>query len=330
MTQKEAARRLGISQVTVSYALNKPDSRKCSPELRKKIRDYCSKHAPNLLRSAKSFQIALAIVKRKSDRIFYKPLVSAIQNEVKKLDYQLLITEPKDLAVLYKKKKFDGLLTVGPLEDYSYFVKELPENLPQIMLNDYLPGIDINYFMPDYLAGHYQVIKVLRELGYQKISGIFVSRIGFPTQILHHFESEQSFLYCLREFGYASEYCRHVEIPNILSTDLIPYFSETIDSLLRNGDFPDAFLCSDEYLPYWIASLTKKGIEPFEDAAIIGFDNTRSKDLNISSLDFNFKEMGSLAVNHLYEEICTGHRKNVRVNIKPEFIMRDTLTRRIS
>ena len=329
MTQSDIAKIFGISQVTVSYALNRPDSKKCSRELRKKIREYCAKHAPELFHSAKSFQIALAIVKRKSDRLFYKPLISAIQNEVKKLDYQLLVTEPQDLAALYQKQKFDGLLTVGPLEDYSYFVKDLPEDLPQIMLNEYIPGIDINYFMPNYLAGHYQVIKTLQELGYQRISGIFVSRIGFPTQILHHFESEQTFLYCLREFGYSTEYCRSVEIPYKLSADLIPYFSEAIDSLLRNGKFPDAFFCGDGYLPYWIASLEKKGIKPFKDAAIIGFDNTRSRDLNISSLDFNFKEMGSLAVIHLYEEICSGRRKNVRVDIRPEFIIRNTLTRRM-
>ena len=75
MTQKEVAQHLGISQVTVSYALNKPDSRKCSPKLRKKIRDYCAKHAPELLRAGKSFQIALAIVGRKLERPFYHPLV---------------------------------------------------------------------------------------------------------------------------------------------------------------------------------------------------------------------------------------------------------------
>ena len=89
MTQKEVAQHLGISQVTVSYALNKPDSRKCSPALRKKIRDYCQKHAPGLLRSGKSFQIALAIVKRKLEHSFYQPAVEGVR-EIKSWQWLLL------------------------------------------------------------------------------------------------------------------------------------------------------------------------------------------------------------------------------------------------
>ena len=125
MTQKEVAQHLGISQVTVSYALNKPDSPKCSPKLREKIRDYCAKHAPELLRSGKSFQIALAIVGRKLERPFYHPLVESVIEAAQKLDYQVLITEPTNLSQLYKTNKFDGLLTVGPLGDYSFLVQEL-------------------------------------------------------------------------------------------------------------------------------------------------------------------------------------------------------------
>ena len=329
MTQKDVAKHLGISQVTVSYALNKPNSKKCSPALRKKIRDYCAKHAQNLLRTGKSFQIALAVVKRKQDRSFYQPLISSIVEEAKKLDYQVLITEPADIPKLYKTNQFDGLLTIGPLVDYSCFVRSLPENMPQIMLNEYLPDIAINYYMPDYLAGHYQVIKHLYDTGHKRISGIFVTRLGFPTQVLHHVESEQTFHYCLREFGLSTGYCRHVEIPFKLSADLIPYFSAAIDSLLQNGDFPDAFFCGDGYLPYWIASLKEKGIKPFEDVSIIGFDNVNSERMKISSLDFDFKTMGTLAVNHLYEEICSGKRKNIRINIRPNLIIRNSLRRNV-
>ena len=327
MTQKEVAQHLGISQVTVSYALNKPDSPKCSPKLRKKIRDYCAKHAPELLRSGKSFQIALAIVGRKLERPFYHPLVESVTEAAQKLDYQVLVTEPTNLSKLYKTNKFDGLLTVGPLSDYSFLVQDLPENLPQIMLNEYQPDIAISYYMPDYLAGHYQVIKHLYETGHRKICGMFVTRLGFPTQVLHFKESESSFHYCLREFKLPTKYCRHVEIPAILSADLIPYFSEAIDSLLRNGDIPDVFFCGDGYLPYLIASLKEKGFKPFEDVSIIGYDNVNAKRMEITSLDFNFKEMGALAVHQLYEEICSGKQKNIRVNIRPELIIRNSLRR---
>ena len=331
MTQKEVAQHLGISQVTVSYALNKPDSRKCSPALRKKIRDYCQKHAPGLLRSGKSFQIALAIVKRKLEHSFYQPAVEGVREKAKESDYQVIVTEPAKIGELYQKKKFDGLISVAPLDDYKIFTKDLPENLPQVMINDYLPELDINSVMPDYLSGSYQVIKHLYETGHRRISGLFISRIGFKKINAHFVERESAFYYYLEKFGFSKKYCRHIEIPNILSPDLIPYFTNTINSFPKD-EFPDAFFLGDGYVPFWIRALNLKGYTVPEDISIIGFDNSRETVLEtgLTSLDFSLKKSGMQAFQLLYNEICSGIQNNIRINIKPKLIIRNTVSRRKS
>lgn len=330
MTQKDIAKHFGISQVTVSYALNKPDSRKCSQALRKKILDYCAKHAPEQLHSRKSFQIAVMIAERKKQRTFYHPALDGIKAKAKEADYQVLITEPGELNKLYQEKNFDGLITIAPLEDYTIFTKDLPEEMPKILFNDHLPELEINSVMPDYLSSSYQVIKHLYDTGHRKISSIFISRRGGMATNPHLFEPENTFRYYLERFGLSTKYCRHIKIPFILSPELFPYFNETIDTFLQNGDFPDAFFIGDQYIPYWSRCLNKKGFSIPDDVSIVGFDNKGNSlnGLGITSVDFNLKTAGEKAFQLLYSEICTGVRNNFKIDIKPKLILRETVRRR--
>ena len=237
----------------------------------------------------------MAIVKRKLEHSFYQPAVEGVREKAKESDYQVIVTEPAKIGELYQKKKFDGLISVAPLDDYKIFTKDLPENLPQVMINDYLP-----------------------ELDFKKINAHFVER-------------ESAFYYYLEKFGFSKKYCRHIEIPNILSPDLIPYFTNTINSFPKD-EFPDAFFLGDGYVPFWIRALNLKGYTVPEDISIIGFDNSRETVLEtgLTSLDFSLKKSGMQAFQLLYNEICSGIQNNIRINIKPKLIIRNTVSRRKS
>ena len=92
------------------------------------------------------------------------------------------------------------------------------------------------------------------------------------------------------------------------------------------------FFLGDGYVPFWIRALNLKGYTVPEDISIIGFDNSRETVLEtgLTSLDFSLKKSGMQAFQLLYNEICSGIQNNIRINIKPKLIIRNTVSRRKS
>lgn len=329
----DVAKLSGYSTATVSRAFIAPD--KVKEKTKKRI--YAAAKELNYTPNA----IARAMVRKKTDNIafviyeqqypvvlnpFYARVFEGILQEVTSNGYSMFISSDKDLRLpsgeMYMKKQMDGVIIGGKtdMEILLYFKKQ---NIPVVLLNNYLDYENVTCIVSDEKTGAHQAMEHIIAMGHKKIgliAGKFVSHIYNPRY--------DAYVKVLTD--------NNISVDNRFVQTIEPTRSaayECIKKMLTIHDRPSAFFCTNDTIAVGaLKAVLHSGLKVPEDIAIIGYDNSDICTIcepELSSIHVKKEEMGRLAAKELIRQIEGGDRKKQCIVTETKLIVRNS-TKKIS
>lgn len=272
VTIKDIAKLAGVSHTTVSRALN--DSPLINPETKERIQRIASSlnYTPNF--SARS----LVLDRSYNLGLFFSTLHSGTSagflyeavkgvNDVIKDRYNLIVRGIDDYKDFHNvnRKSFDGLIVMSQSASDQPFIEYATEKeIPLIVLNRQVDGVQVMNLVPDDKSGAYRVVEYLIRQGHRRIAIIE----GKPE-----FKSTQA-----RREGYDEALRRYgVQIPGGYSVpgeyDLESGYAG-MNRLLGHPVRPTAVFCGNDDMALGaVKAITERRLKVPEDISVVGFDD---------------------------------------------------------
>ena len=306
VTSYDVAREAGVNQSTVSLAL-RGDPR-VAEQTRARIVEVAQRlgYVPNTLarnlRAARTHTVG-AVVEDVANP-FYAELLKALYAEFAKKGYRIILFEEspdlgsgKELVSLLVGKALDGaIFTTGTLKAPA--VEMLAErNLPLVLLNRYVDGIDTDMVTSDNVGGGHQAARHLVELGHHRIGLITgpentsTSRdreLGLRTGLQKDKLSLPEDLRRVGSYSHESGYqlCRE---------------------LLEQENPPTAIFCTNDVIAQGAFNAAiRAGVEVPQELSIVGFDDLEMagwEAFQLTTVGQPIQEMAESAVRILIDRI---------------------------
>lgn len=181
VTLKEIAKKLGISAMTVSRALNNRSNvdEKTREKILKKARSmgYSPNHVAKSLVSKKTRTIGVVIPE--ISHTFFAQVVSGIEEVTYEMNYQLILTnsnedskrERKGLETL-RSQRVDGILISCSMEsnDFAYYKEVIDSGMPLVFFDRCIEGIGASTVSVNDETGARQITQHMIDHGYRKIA----------------------------------------------------------------------------------------------------------------------------------------------------------------
>lgn len=275
VTQRDVARRAGVSQAAASYALSGTSSR-TSAVTRERVLKAAEElgYQPNLLaRGLRGSSTGLlGIVVRDAAAPAAAEVYRALLRKAPTFGYDIVLTDAGDsartllrLANLMKSRLCEGLFLVGELPDQDVVWETYARiGLPTVAV---LHGATECYPVPrvhaDALAGLRAAVEHLVGLGHRSIGLV-------STEWLHGVQERQAHLQVLLR-----EYSQPVSPANIVITELSRDGGAiALEHLLRSATPPTAVLAATDLIAIgMLAEARRLGVRVPEDLSVVGFDD---------------------------------------------------------
>lgn len=320
MNQVEIARKLKISQTTVSLVLNNPSTSKVSKEKRQKIMDMM-RNSNYLLKAHNGKTWNIGYVLRPNFNIgnsFYNRFFSGIQEGSIEAGYNVIV-DNVDIRTskLIIHRKVDGIILEDKLDIKT--LNDLARKIPLVVLNDSIWENICDSVVPDNQGGIIKALDHLIEHGHSKIAFLGMlppnKRIdGLLKDRKNMFENELS----SRGFPINRNFIKTPAIKAISVEETKKTISETLVSWMKLSEAPTAVICSSDFNgALLLQAAVEKNIKVPEELSVIGTDNTDRCECTcptLTSIDHNAMEMGRLAVELLLKRISNADRSFVRVS----------------
>ena len=194
----DIARALGISVTTVSFILNdKAKEKRISESLTKRVLEYVKKvgYKPNQL--AKSLRTGqtkiLGLLVEDISNPFFANVAKYIERQAYDKGYHIIYcsmnndeNKAKELIQLFIDRQVDGFI-ITPSEGLEETIAHIQQNnIPLVLFDRYLPGVDTNFVVSDNLNGSFDATRHLLENGNNRIG--LVSLYSNQTQMKERLE----------------------------------------------------------------------------------------------------------------------------------------------
>lgn len=297
MTMSEIGRMAGVSQATVSRAINQPHMVK--EELREKIQYFIDKYKFVPDESAKTMRGVgskiLGLIVFSFSNYYYLEMAKYAEKIAREKGYSLLIMNSEKNSNLEKEhikmmiaRKVEGIL-IAPVDEKNLdFLNSL--DIAFVAINNDYPRFNSVYtslFKGGELVGEY-----LLELGHKKIGYIGDNRTRYNAK----FEGLKNILK-KANINFKKEWFYNIDSEKI-SIDNLNLFS------INQKIECTAFMCSNDEVAYLaIKKLELLGYKIPNDISIVGFDNTIVANLlNITSISQPTELMIENAIDILLEK----------------------------
>jgi LacI family transcriptional regulator len=185
VTIEMVAAQAGVSKTTVSFVLNNNPS--ISGATRDKVLRVMEElgyhpniHARNL---SSSTSRVLCVVLPEIGQIFEDPYfaraLAGVYDEVEGADYRLLLKKAsydfalnKEYLNMFRRREISGMLYVGSTLDDTYLKDFLDSAYPFVLVNSYLPGLNVPHATIDHARMGYLATNHLIALGHHRIGHI--------------------------------------------------------------------------------------------------------------------------------------------------------------
>lgn len=312
MTAKELAKILGISEASVSYALNgKPG---VSQATRMLVRDAAEKYGlqfkaldygaifSNRLYFILFKRADIRYVGNTYDNYFYVTLELAITEMAHQYGYKcnrMTIYSAEELnSELHAISNLDcaGIIILATeMMDTDYIPLSFSP-VPVILLDNhfrstrfssiYINNFDSAFKITDYLCKKYH-----------SAPGLIIPN----KKIVNFTEREEGFFSALHTNGFSTHTVKKIDI----STDLIKGMPQDLDIAVNNGPLARCYFAVNDHIANaFIESCSKKGIRIPEDVAVAGFDDmpfSSSSPIGITTMHVPITYMGHQAIRTLCE-----------------------------
>lgn len=194
----DIARALGISVTTVSFILNdKAKEKRISDALTKRVLEYVKKvgYKPNQL--AKSLRTGqtkiLGLLVEDISNPFFANVAKYIERQAYDKGYHIIYcsmnndeNKAKELIQLFMDRQVDGFI-ITPSEGLEETIAHIQQNnIPLVLFDRYLPGVDTNFVVSDNLNGAFDATRHLLGNGNNRIG--LVSLYSNQTQMKERLE----------------------------------------------------------------------------------------------------------------------------------------------
>lgn len=333
ITSKELAKLAGVSQSTVSRALN--DSPLISEEIKSKIKQLAKEQRFEMNSQAKSLRTSrtdtIGILFPKffmnlSTNLYFTYLYDTLQEELSKYEYDLLIiydSKMKDqlspLEKIIKRKKVDGLILVK--SDLSSYEQEILNRSPlpyiSIFCNYYEDEGNskyaINTFDGGFLAGSYFAKQ-------QEYSPLYFGSLMDSSDSSNRYKGFES--------GWKASGGDVKTIHTITSEMSVTSAYQTVmDNISLFSEKRAVYVYNDMMACGMLHALKDMNIQVPEQVQIIGNDDIPLASWmhpKLSTLRFPTQQIIRLGCQRLVREIVSGKREIENIHLSPELILRGT------
>jgi LacI family transcriptional regulator len=316
---KDIARRLGVSQATVSHVLRGRDTEfRISAETASRIHQVAKElgYRPSALarnfKSHRSGSLCLAVGNLGNP--FWAALALGAQQEAEAQGYLLVVThtgeteEKEILAVeMLRERRVDGIILTPAHHKPSHLSTLRSEGLPFVFVDRTIEGMDVPSVVTDSVLGLKLAVDHLVARGHRHIAFL-----GGPTEISTFRDRLRGFKQAL-----AQHHLRPGPMLQVARSGPDAGQHE-VAALFREGASATALIAADQFLT--IGALRAAP----EDVVVVGFDDLHWADLlrrPVTTIAQPIEELGREAVKLLVGEIAQpgGNRQLV---LPPRLIVR--------
>lgn len=327
ITMRDIAKKLNVSHVTVSKALN--DKEGVSDELKLKIKKTAKALGYRLNTAAKSMKegyssnVGVLVAERftVNTHSFYLNFYQQIAKALEEYKYYgiLQTLSPDDehqlrLPRICLENKVDGLILLGQInKDYIRLLQKT--KMPLVLLDFYDEDTKIDSIVTDNFYGAYEVTNHLIKNGHREIA--FVGNVYATSSIQDRF------------LGYYKSLLEHGAI-------LRPQY--VINDRNTQGDFvglvlphplPTAFVCNcDRVARTLINKLKDLGFAVPADCSVVGFDHDIFATISsprLTTVEVDMATMAKKAVEYILEKIKGRAGSHGRTLVKGRIIMGESV-----
>ena len=333
ISMKDIARELNISITTVSFVINgKSKEKSISAATVKKVNDLISKNgfkpnnAARILRTGKSKTIGLIV--EDIGNYFFGNVAKVIEIAANRSGYNVFYSSTennlhtaKELINKMKNSSVDGFIitaTQGLKEELETLAKE---NIPFVLLDRLVPGIETNYVILDNFNGSNTLAKHLLTNGYENIG--FVSIISEMSQMV---DRKNGFLEALAQANFGIAETAILEVAFGESRDNI--IAAIKDHISKNPQLDALFFATNYLGVLGIEALQQSNLSIPKDMAVVCFDDNelfRLLSPSISVVSQPIEEIATQSINLLLKIIKNGPKPGqepVGEIIQPNLIVR--------
>ncbi len=328
ITSKDVAKLAGVSQSTVSRAFNSASGGGVKKEIREKVFQAAKElgYRPNLVArgmiSGKTNMIGLVV----GDNLgpFYNRIVDMFVEKVQEKGKQCLvfkIPRQEQIAPIIERViqfRLEGVIITASAMNRVMAETIIQNDIPVVLFNRFIPGIDINMVYVDPVEGGKLVAEFLYQKGHRNIGYIQFDRetseemekkIGFYSQLrqyqIYNLKEERS------EYSYQSGYEAGVRI-------------------LRSEDRPTAIFCTSDLVALGVmdAAREKYGLEIPKDLAVVGYDDIEMsswKSYQLTTVQQPVELLIEKSVEIICDKIENPEGKAVVDMVKPQLVIRQSV-----
>ena len=271
-TMKDVAKYAEVSIATVSKYLNGGNVLDKNEEKIKEaiqVLDYRVNEIARGLKTNQSMTVGVLIPSLKE--IFFTSIISYIEDILEKKGYSTIVCDYKEDPELEKEKldflvqkMVDGLILVPYKDEVEQIKKVMDEEIPVVLLDRMISGVDCDTIVTDSVNGSYKAVKELLTRGH--------TRVGIITGPENIYTSME------RLKGYQRV---HEDYNIEVDKDLIQYGDYEVQGgyqktkkLLELDSPPTAiFVTNYDMTLGTLMAVNEKNIKIPEELSLIGFDN---------------------------------------------------------
>jgi LacI family transcriptional regulator len=324
-TIREVAESAGVSYATVSHVIN--NTRLVSPETRERVLaamdalNYRPNALARSLRQGKTHTLGLVLPD--SANPFFAEISRSIEDAAFKKGYSVFLcnTELDTQRELFyvdvlSKKQVDGIIFVAAGDQADSLDFLVQRNMPVVMIDRYLPNVEVDAVLTDNQLGGYLATRHLLELGHTRIACI-----AGPSSITPSAERIIGYRRALEEAGLSYEESL------ILRGDYHAQSGMDIThSILQMHPHPTAIFALNDLMALGaLRAAAEAGCSVPGELAVVGYDDleiARFANPPLTTVAQPKREIGLQAVHLLIERMSLKNSPRSRLVLPPELIVR--------
>lgn len=337
VTLKDVAKKAGVSEATVSLALN--DRPGVNKQTRSRVlaisreMGYSPNSIARSLAMKKSSTIGLVVTDIENP--FYGSAVHFLSEHAQKNNYSLLMAASnedlqleEDILNMFMNRQVDGIIIIPSQKnrtDYSIFSFMDKRKLPYVFTVSYYPKYNNDYVLTDYKTGSYRLTKYLLDLGHRKILHL----VGSNTESPINRERLDGYFQAFRE---ASVEIDKKLILTCRQPDFLSGYEQTKNTLEQIK--PDAVIAINDILAIGARkAISERGYKIPEDISLAGYDDVIFASLMetpLTTVKQDIEQIARKSIELLIHKINSTEIENSRILIQPDLIIRETTGPRLN
>ncbi len=280
-------------------------------------------------RLAKQRAYAISAVIPFFTNYFFIEVLHGVQDKISELGFDLVlygVNDPLTQVEHYIQRsthrgKVDGVLFFSMKFPESYVRYFIQRGIPIVLVDTHHPKFDS--ITVDNFLGAYLAVEHLVKLGHKKIGMICARLESVPAR-----QRFEGFKQALFDYGvkFYDEFFIETTDKRVDGFNREAGYQACKELLNRNSELPTAiFVSSDIQAIGVIEALSEEGINVPDDVAIIGFDDIElARDFGLTTVRQPMYEIGTVAVEKLFERINGTKVKPRHIKFTPELVIRKT------